>query len=426
MLDIKLIRENPDKFKQGIEKKGADPRLIDEVLEKDEKRRELIQQIDSLRAKKNIAEDKLVKVAPEDKQELLNLLKQVKIVLDKKETELATIEEEYQKIMSLLPNPPLDDVIVGKDESENQVLREVGKKPRFNFVPKDYLTLGETLDIIDTKRAAKTSGSRFGFLKREAAQLELALLQFTFSKLIKKGFLPVIPPVMIKPKPMWGMGYLDRGKDEVYHLENDDLYLIGTAEQIIGAMHMDETFKLEELPVRYAAFSSCFRREAGSYGKDTKGILRVHQFDKIEMFIFSSPEKARQEHEFLLSIEEELMQNLQIPYRVINICSGDLGDPAAKKYDIEAWLPGQNNGQGEYRETHSTSNCTDYQARRLNIKYFDSRTGKADFVYTLNGTAFAMGRIIIAILENYQTKEGFIRIPRVLLPYMNGIKIIKR
>ncbi|MFA5392150.1 MAG: serine--tRNA ligase [Candidatus Paceibacterota bacterium] len=428
MLDIKFIRENPDKVKKDISKKGVDPSLVDNVLDLDKKSRELIQQIDSLRAKKNIAEEKLLKEKEENpacadkKKGILDVLKQVKLVLKDEGKELEKLEQEYQKLMSSIPNLPLEDVIVGKDERDNQVLKEVGKKAKFNFTPKDYLTLGESLDIIDTKRAGKTSGSRFGFLKREAAQLEIALVHLAFDKLIKKGFISVIPPVLIKPEPFWGMGYLDRGKEEVYHLEKDDLYLIGTAEQIIGPMHMNEILREEELPLRYAGFSSCFRREAGSYGKDTKGILRVHQFDKVEMFIFSKPEDAQKEHEILLSIEEELMKSLGIPYRVINICSGDLGDPAAKKYDIEAWLP----GQGEYRETHSTSNCTDYQARRLNIKYLNSKTSKNEFVYTLNGTALAIGRVIIAILENYQTKEGFVRIPKALVPYMGGIKVIKR
>jgi len=426
MLDIKFIRENPDKVKEGISKKGADSSLVAQVLDLDKKRRELIQQIDTLRAKKNIAEEKLLKEKEESKKEILEVLKQAKNVLEKKETELKEIEKEYQRSMSLIPNLPLEDVPFGKDEKDNVVLREMGKKPHWNFTPKDYLTLGESLDIIDTKRAAKTSGSRFGFLKREAAQLEIALIHFAFDKLTKKGFIPVIPPVMIKAQPMWAMGYLDRGRDEVYYLPKDDLYLIGTAEQIIGSMHMNEILKGEELPLRYIAFSSCLRREAGSYGKDTKGILRVHQFDKVEMFVFSKPEEAQKEHELLLSLEEDLMKNLGIPYRVINICSGDLGDPAAKKYDLEAWLPGQNNGQGEYRETHSTSNCTDYQARRLNVKYLNSKTNKNEFVSTLNGTALAIGRAIIAIIENYQTKEGFIRIPKVLLPYMGGIKVIKK
>jgi len=426
MLDIKFIRENPDKVKEGISKKGADSSLVDNVLDLDKRRRELIQQIDTLRAKKNIVEEKLLKEKEENKKEILDVLKQAKLVLETKEKELNQLETEYQKLMSSIPNLPLEDVIAGKDERDNQVLKEVGKKAKFNFTPKDYLFLGESLDIIDTKRAAKTSGSRFGFLKREAAQLEIALVHLAFDRLTKKGFIPVIPPVLIKPEPFWGMGYLNKGREEVYYLEKDDLYLIGTAEQIIGPMHMNEILKEEELPLRYAGFSSCFRREAGSYGKDTKGILRVHQFDKVEMFIFSKPEEAKKEHELLLSLEEEFMQSLGIPYRVINICSGDLGDPAAAKYDIEAWLPGQNNGQGEYRETHSTSNCTDYQARRLNVKYLNPQTSKNEFVYTLNGTALAIGRVIIAILENYQTKEGFIKIPKVLIPYMGGIKVIKR
>jgi len=425
MLDIKFIRENPDKVKEGISKKGADPSLVDNVLDLDKKRRELIQQIDTLRAKKNSAEEKLMQSPEEAKKDIIDVLKKAKVVLENKELELKEIETEFERLMSLIPNLPLTIVPIGKDERDNVVLREVGKKPKFDFQPKDYLTLAEKLDIIDTKRAAKTSGSRFGFLKREGALLEIALMKFAFDKLIKKGFIPVIPPVMIKPKPMWAMGYLDRGAEEVYYLEKDNLYLIGTSEQIIGAMHMDETLKTEDLPLRYVGFSTCFRREAGSYGKDTKGILRVHQFDKVEMFIFSKPEDAQKEHDFLLSQEEELMQSLALPYRVLNICSGDLGDPAASKYDLEVWLPGQNEGLGQYRETHSTSNCTDYQARRLNIKYKNNKTNTWDFVYTLNGTAFSQ-RPVLAILENYQTKEGFIRIPKVLLPYMGGTKIIKR
>ena len=426
MLDIKFIRENPQKVKEGVRAKGVDDKIIDEILDLDAKKRELLQSIESLRAKKNTLEEKLVSVSKEEKEEILKVLKDAKEVLTTQEEELENLEQELFKRLTLVPNLPLDYTPIGPDETHNVVIKEVGKKPVFNFTPKDYLTLGEQLDIIDVERAAKTSGSRFGFLKREGALLEIALVKFAFDRITKKGFIPVIPPVLIKRQPFWGMGYLDHGEEEVYYLPKDELYLVGTAEQMIGPMHMGETFKANELPLRYLAFSSCFRREAGSYGKDTKGILRVHQFDKIEMFIFSKPEEAKKEHELLLSIEEELMQSLGIPYRVLNICSGDLGDPAAAKYDIEAWLPGQKNGEGEYRETHSTSNCTDYQSRRLNIKYQDPKTNKNAFVYTLNGTALAIGRTIIAIIENYQTKEGYIRIPRVLIPYMNGIKIIKR
>jgi len=422
MLDIKLIREQPEKIKEGIRKKGADVFLIDKVLELDEKKRDLLQEIETVRAKKNTAEKKIMK--DEDRDGIMKVLKEAKIFLSGKEKEFEQIEGEYKKMMSLIPNPPLDYVPEGKDDRENIVIRQVGKKPKFNFIPQDYLSLGEKLDIIDTKRASKISGSRFGILKGGAAILEIALIKFIFDKLTKKGFTPLIPPILIKPEPFWGMGYLDRGAEEVYYLPKDELYLVGTSEQIIGPMHMNEIFEEKDLPCRYAAFSSCFRREAGSYGKDTKGILRVHQFDKIEMFIFSKPEDSIKEHDFILSIEEEIMKDLGIPYQVLQICSGDLGDPAVAKYDIEAWLPGQNNGEGQYRETHSTSNCTDFQSRRLNIKFKNNITSKNELVHTLNGTASAMGRMIIAIIENYQTKEGGIKIPKILLRYSNGIKAI--
>ncbi|MDD5760764.1 MAG: serine--tRNA ligase [Candidatus Pacebacteria bacterium] len=421
MLDIKFIREQPEKIKQGIQKKGADISLVDKALELDNKKRKLLQEIEAIRAKKNATEKKIAE--EKDKEKIIQVLKEAKEFLLIKEKELASIEEEYFKAMSLIPNPPLDDVPEGKDDKENVVLREVGKKPQFDFTPQDYLTLGENLDMIDVKRAAKISGSRFGILKRGAATLEVALIKFIFDKLTKKGFIPIFPPVLIKPRPFWGMGYLDRGAEEVYYLAKDDLYLVGTSEQIIGPMHLDEVFQEEDLPLRYVSFSSCFRREAGSYGKDTKGILRVHQFDKIEMFVFCKPEDSVKEHQFLLSMEEEIMKDLKIPYRVLNICTGDLGDPAVAKYDIEAWLPGQNKGEGEYRETHSTSNCTDFQSRRLNIKFKNKKTGKNELVHTLNGTALALGRGIVAVMENYQTKDGKIRVPRALWRYTNGVKI---
>ena len=424
MLDIKFILQYPEEVKKGIKNKGVDPSLVDEVLNLDSKRRELIKKIEALRAKRNIANEKLLKAPNQEKEEILKVLKEVKIVLSQQEKELKEIEENFKKKMSLLPNLPLPNVPIGKDETGNVVIKEVGKKPVFNFPPKDYIQISENLDIIDVKRAAKTSGSRFGFLKKEGALLEIGLIQFAIELLSKKGFEIIIPPTLIKPELMWAMGYVDRGKEEIYYLEKDNLYLIGTAEQIIGPMYAGEIFNENELPKRIAAFSSCYRREAGSYGKDTKGILRVHQFDKVEMFVFSKPEDSINQHQFLLSLEEEIMQKLGIPYRLINICTGDLGDPAAAKYDIEAWLPGQNEGKGEYRETHSTSNCTDFQARRLNTKY-KTKNG-LEFVHTLNGTAIAIGRTIIAIIENYQTKEGFVKIPKVLWKYTNGVKIIKR
>ena len=345
--------------------------------------------------------------------------------LDKKSDDLneklKIVEKEFNELMYLIPNLPLEDVPVGIDDRDNVVLKEVGEKTQFDFQVKDHLLLGESLDIIDTQRAAKTSGARFGFLKNEAALLEFALVNFCLENLLKEGFTPLIPPVLIKPEMMRGMGYVERGGDEIYYIEKDNLYLIGTAEQIIGTMHAGETFEEKDLPKRYIGFSSCFRREAGSYGKDTKGIFRVHQFDKLEMFSFCKPEDSKKEHQFFLTIEERLMQSLKIPYRVLSICTGDLGDSAAAKYDIEAWLPSQN----RYRETHSTSNCTDFQARRLGIRYKNNNR-KLNFVHTVNGTAFAIGRTIIAILENYQTKEGSVKIPDVLQKYIGKQEIIKK
>ncbi len=406
MIDIKLLRENPEKIKQACENKRAKVN-VDEVLELDKKRRELIQQIEGLRAEQK----KLGKDQIERAKELKNKIKEL-------EPELEKAEKEFKEMFSKIPNPPLDDVIVGKDETENKILREVGKKTKFSFQPKDYMEIAETLDVIDVKRAGKVSGARFGYLKGDLALMEFGLIQLAMDITRKEGFIPVVPPVMIKPEMMKAMGYVERGGDEIYYFDKDDLYLTGTSEQSIGPLHADETFEEKDLPKKYVAFSTCFRREAGSYGKDTKGILRVHQFDKVEMFIFCKPEESAKAHELILSMEEKLMQKLEVPYRVIDICTGDLGDPAAKKYDIEAWMPGQN----EYRETHSTSNCTDFQARRLNIKYKDSQ-GKLNLVHTLNGTAFAIGRTLIAIIENYQQKDGTIKVPKVLQKYI-GIKKI--
>lgn len=406
MIDIKLLRENPEKVKKACQDKRVAVD-IDKILELDKKKRELIQQVENLKAEKN----KLTAKDIEKGRELKEKIKQL-------EPELENLGKEFNELFIKIPNLSLDDVLIGKDESENKVLREVGKKPNFKFKPKDYMELTEKLDIIDVKRAAKVSGSRFGYLKGGAALLEFGLIQLAFDVLKKEKFVPIIPPVIIKPEMMKAMGYVERGGDEIYYIPRDDMYLIGTSEQSVGPMHSGEVFDEKDLPKRYVSFSTCLRREAGSYGKDTKGILRVHQFDKIEMFVFCKPEDSAKEHKLILSMEEKLMQELKIPYRVINICTGDLGDPAAAKYDIEAWMPGQN----EYRETHSTSNCTDFQARRLNIRY-KTKNG-LEFVHTLNGTAFAIGRTLIAIIENYQQKDGNIKVPKILKKYIK-IKDIK-
>lgn len=408
MIDIKHIRENPEKVKKGVEAKQLDSKLVDKVLELDEKRRSLLSEIEILRAEKN-------KAAKEQDREKGG---EIKAKLQKIEPELKKTEKSFKEVAYQIPNPPADDVKVGKDESGNEVVRKWGEKKESST--KDYLELSENLDIIDIKRAAKVSGSRFGYLKGDAALLELALVQFAMEFLVKEGFTPIIPPSFIKKESMRGMGYLEHGGEEdMYVFEKDDLVLVGTSEQSIGPMHMDEVLEEKDLPKRYVSFSPCFRREAGSYGKDTKGILRVHQFDKVEMFSFTKPENSEKEHEYLLSLEEKLFQALGIPYQVVKMCSGDLGAPAAKKYDLEAWMP----GQGKYREVTSTSNTTDFQARRLNIKYQDK--GETRFVHTLNGTAFAIGRTIIAIIENYQQKDGSILIPEVLQKWVGKEKITK-
>lgn len=420
-MDIKFVRQNPDKVKEGCQKKQIKVD-VDKLLMLDEKRRGIIKELELLRAEQNRISNQVRQEKDENKKNsLIVTSRELGPKIKKLEENLKAIDPEVDKLMRQIPNPPFEEVPVGKDDSENQVLRKVKEPTKFDFEPKDHMVLGTDLDLIDTDRAAKTSGSRFGFLKNEAAQMEFALVNFALDILSKEGFSLVITPVMLKPEMMAGMGYTERGADEIYFLEKDNLYLVGTSEQMIGSMHADEIFELKELPKRYVGFSSCFRREAGSYGKDTKGILRVHQFDKLEMFSFTHPNKSKEEHELLLSMEEKLMQKLEIPYRVINICTGDLGDPAAKKYDIEAWIPSQN----RYRETHSTSNCTDFQTRRLNIR-FRQKDGSLEFVHTLNGTALAMGRIIIAILENYQQKDGSIVIPKVLQKYMGIKKIVKK
>lgn len=408
MLDIKYIRENKEKVKKGVKAKQLDPSLVDDLISLDEKRRKMLQEVENLRAKRNkLAKEKNIEEG-----------KRLKVELKVKEPELKRTEEDFQTALYSIPNIPAEDVKEGKDEKENEEIKKWGELKKFDFKPKDHLELGVKLDLIDVKRASKVSGARFGYLKNDAVLLQFALVNFALELLIKEGFSPVIPPVLIKKEIMQGMGYLEHGgKEDMYVLDLDNLILVGTSEQSIGPMHTNEVFTQKELPKRYVGFSTCFRREAGSYGKDTKGILRVHQFDKVEMFSYTKPEDSDKEHDFLLSLEERLVQELEIPYQVVKMCSGDLGAPASKKYDIEAWMP----GQGRYREITSTSNTTDFQSRRLNIKYQNKK--EAEFVHMLNGTGFAMGRTIIAIIENYQNKDGSVSIPKVLQKWMGKEKI---
>jgi seryl-tRNA synthetase len=407
MLDINFIRQNPEKVEEGARKKGFEPKLVDQVLKVDETRRQLIIEIDKFRQKRNLLGKKDIEEG-----------KKIKEMLRRLEPDLKAVEEEFNNLMLQIPNLPADDVPGGKDESENVEVKKWGKPKKFSFKLKDHLELGELLDIIDVKRAGKVSGTRFGYLKNEAAILQFALINFTFDFLQREGFLPVIPPELIKNESMRGMGYLEHGGEEdMYVLDKDDLVLIGTAEQALGPMHADEVFESKDLPRRYLGFSSGFRREAGTYGKDTKGIFRVHHFHKIEMFSFTKPKEGDKEHQYFLSLEENLVQALEIPYQITQMCTGDLGHPAARKYDLNCWFPAEK----KYRETHSTSTCTDYQARRLNIKFREG--SKTDFVHTLNGTAFAIGRTILAILENHQQKDGSVLIPKLLQKYTGFDKI---
>lgn len=406
MVDIKKLREQPDYFKKATENKQRDPLLVDKVLEIDSQKRELLQKVETLRAERN-------KLGKED----IERGKKLKDELGKLEEELKTLETSLKEVLWKIPNPALDDVKAGKDESGNEELKKVGEIPKFDFEIKPHFELGESLDLIDTKRAGKVSGSRFGYLKNEGVMLELALLNFGLKKLIEKGFTPIFPPVMIQKEVMFALGYNNYGFDETYQIVGENLVLVATAEHAIVPYFKDEILAENDLPKRFVGFSSAFRREAGSYGKDTKGILRVHQFNKLEMVSFVKPQDSEKEHDFLLSIEEELMSGLKIPYHVVKMCTGDLGDPAAKKYDIEAWFPSEN----KYRETHSCSNCTDYQARRLNIRY-KKNSGETEFVHILNGTAFSE-RPILAILENYQKADGSVEIPEVLQPFIGKKQI---
>jgi seryl-tRNA synthetase len=413
MLDIKFIRQNPDKVKKACKDKGIEVD-IDMLLELDQKRREILNFIEKIRAQKNKASKEIVKIKDQkEKEKIVSEMRRLDQKEEKAKKNLKIVDKEFKELMLQVPNLPLEDVPIGKDDTENVVLKEWGERPKFNFVPKDYLEVAEKLDLIDVKRATKVAGSRFGYLKRELVWIEFALIYFALETLTKEGFIPLLPPVMLKPEMARGTGYFEATDlNEAYFLEKDNLFLIGTSEQSILTMHAHEIFEENELPKRYLAFSTCFRREAGSWGKDTRGIFRVHQFDKLEMFSFCKSEDSKKEHELFLALEEKLMQSLKIPYRVLKICTGDLGRPAAAKYDIEAWFPFQN----KYRETHSTSNCTDFQARRLNIRY-RKKDGKLEFVHTVNGTAFSQ-RPILAIIENFQQADGSVKIPEVLQKYL--------
>jgi seryl-tRNA synthetase len=420
---LKQIRENEEEYKRGAELKNVKVD-IDKILDLDEKRKNILEKVELLRAEQN-------KISKKFDKEILEKAKKLKEELKEEEKKLNLIEEELDTLLHLVPNPPLKDVPIGKDENDNVVLRKIGEKTKFDFEPKSYLEIAEKLDWIDVKKAAEVSGTRFGYLKKQAALLEFALVKYCFDVLtnedilkeianrVEKGysfkpFIPVVPPVMIKPDVFKRMARLsEEDKEDRYYIPKDDLYLIGSTEHTLGPLHMDEILKENDLPIRYIGFSTAFRREAGSYGKDTKGILRVHQFDQLEMETFSLPENSLKEQEFLVGIQEYLMSSLKIPYQVVSVCTGDMAKVDAKQIDIECWIPSEN----KYRETHSADLTTIHQSNRLNTRA--RRNNKEiEFVHINDATGFAIGRTIIAIIENYQQKDGSVRMPEVLKGYI--------
>lgn len=419
MIDIKTILEQPEIVAKNNENRG---KTIDVAVAAGlaAKRLELVDAVQVLRTRGNQIAELIPKASAEERAGLIEEGKRMKEEAKVKEAELNVVEAELETELHKYPNLLREDVPVGKDETSNEVVRLFMEPTSFAFEPKDHLTLGENLEMIDVERATKVSGTRFVYLKGDLVLLEFALIQYAFSLLGKNGFVPVMPPHIISTSAMSKMGYLDHGgEEEVYHLKNDDAVLIGTSEQAIGPMLMDEMLDETKLPLRYMGFSPCYRREAGSYGRDVRGILRMHQFDKIEMFSFTAPEESDKEHALLLSMEEQLMQGLKLPHRVLKLCSGDIGAPSARTYDIETWIPSEQ----KYRETHSTSNTTDFQTRRLNIRV--KREGKNVLAHALNGTAFAIGRTLIAIMENYQQEDGSILVPDVLKAYVGKDRVTK-
>ena len=418
MLDIKLIRQDPDRVKQELKNRNIDVD-IDELLNLDKRRRELLVEIEELRAEKNEASKLIPALKGDEREELIKEMCEVSKTLDNLEPRLKDVEKEFNNLMIKLPNLSHESVPIGKDETGNVVEKKWGSKSDFQFKVKDHEELGLTLDIIDKERGAKVSGSRFFFLKNEGVILEFALINYVNEKLLKEDFTPIVPPVLVKQEAMFGTGFFPAEEWEYYETKTDNLYLIGTSEVPMCAYHAHEILEKDKLPLKYSAFSTCFRRESGTYGKDTRGMFRVHQFDKVEMFIFSDQENSWNHYYYLLSIAEKILQELGLHYKVVNMCTGDIGAPNAKKDDIEVWFPWEK----RYRELVSCSHDTDFQARRLKIKYRD-KEGKLKLVHTMNSTACAIGRTITAILENYQQKDGSVLIPNILKPYMKGIEKI--
>ena len=407
MIDIKVLRESPDLVRASQSARGEDVTLVDRVIAADEIRRSAIVEFEALKAEQNALSKSVGSAKGDEKAALLEKAKALSDAVKAAEVKKNSTEAEYKNIAMSLSNIVDKAAPVG-GEADFKVLEEVGRPREFNFTPKDHVELGKILGAIDVERAAKVSGARFYYLTGVGALLELALVNYAITSASKAGFIPVIPPVLVKPAAMEGTGFLGQAAENVFHLKDEDFYLVGTSEVALAALHMDEILDAKTLPIRYAGYSPCFRKEAGSYGKDTRGIIRVHQFDKVEMFSYCAMQDAEAEHQRLLNWEKDFLNTMEIPYRVIDVATGDLGSSANRKFDCEAWIPTQN----AYREVTSTSNCSDFQARRLNIRI---KTESATTpVATLNGTLVAIPRMIVAILENHQQSDGSVIIPKAL------------
>lgn len=418
MIDPALLRDQPEVVLASLATRGASPRLLEEAREADKARREAISAFEQLRAEQNQIGKDVAKAQGAEKDTLLAAVKELSERVKEASQRVSEAEEHAQRALGALPNIVIDGVPAGGEENF-VTLKEVGQKPSFSFEPLDHLGIAEGLDIIDMERGVKVSGSRFYFLKGAGALLELGLMQLGMKLAVENGFVPLIPPTLVKPEIMQGTGFLGEHSAEVYHLGEDDLYLTGTSEVALAGYHADEIVDLSQGPLRYVGLSTCYRREAGSYGKDTRGIIRVHQFQKLEMFSYVHPAEAEAEHERLLGWQEAMLQSLGLSYRVIDVAAGDLGSSAARKYDVEAWVP----SQSAYRELTSTSNCTTFQSRRLNVRFRAEKDAPTEPVATLNGT-LATTRWLVAILETHQQSDGSVRVPEVLQPYVGGLSVL--
>ncbi len=417
MLDVSLLRDDRDALAAALERRRLSVDL-EGLAGLDRHRRTVRAEAEQMRAQQREAGKRIATLNGEDKQRAIDEVAHLADSYRDSVAQADRLDTEFESMWARLPNMTHESVPVGDSDEGNVAVRHWGEPPVFTFDARDHQELGELLGIVDTERAARMSGSRFGYLLGKAVLVEFALVRFALDHLTGAGFTPVVPPVLVREEAVFGTGFFPGDEEQVYKTERDDLYLAATAEIPLASFHAGQIFEAEDLPRRYAGFSTCFRREAGTYGKDTKGVFRVHQFDKVEMFSFCRPEASWEEHEFLLAREEELMQALEVPYRVVNVCTGDLGASAAKKYDIEAWFP----SFGTFRELTSCSNTTDYQARRLKVRYRGGRGNR--LVHTLNGTAVAIGRTLLAIMENHQREDGSVRIPDALVPY-SGFDVIR-